>query len=63
MKCSFCEDDMETGRGFTYVKKDGKIFYFCSAKCRINMLTLGRKSKDVKWTLTAQKAKVSGKKE
>lgn len=40
-----------------YVKKDGKILYFCSMKCEKNMLKLGRKERKIKWTKAAQKLK------
>ncbi|KAA0006456.1 MAG: 50S ribosomal protein L24e [Thermoplasmata archaeon] len=49
-KCSFCGREIEPGTGMMYVKKDGTIFYFCSSKCRKNMLKLGRDSKKIRWT-------------
>lgn len=33
-----------------YVKKDGKIYYFCSSKCEKNLLKLKRKPRNIKWT-------------
>ena len=48
--CSFCGDDIEPGTGKMFVKKDGAIFYFCSAKCERNQLKLGRVPRRVKWT-------------
>ena len=48
--CSFCGDDIEPGTGKMFVKKDGTIFYFCSAKCEKNQLRLGRVPRRVKWT-------------
>jgi len=50
MKCSFCGEEIERGTGKMYVKKDGKILYFCSMKCEKNMLKLGRKPLQTKWT-------------
>jgi large subunit ribosomal protein L24e len=37
------------GKGKMYVKKDGKLFYFCSMKCEKNMLKLKRKPAKQKW--------------
>ncbi|MCD6474208.1 MAG: 50S ribosomal protein L24e [Thermoplasmata archaeon] len=50
VKCSFCGKEIEPGTGMMYVKKDGSILYFCSSKCRKNMLELGRDPKRVRWT-------------
>lgn len=49
MKCSFCKQEFEKGRGKMFVKNDGKIDYFCSSKCEKNMLKLGRSPLKVKW--------------
>jgi large subunit ribosomal protein L24e len=49
MKCSFCDKNIEQGTGVMLIHNDGKINYFCSKKCEINMIKLGRESKDVKW--------------
>ena len=61
-KCSFCGKQYEIPRGLTYVKADGKIFYYCSSKCRKNH-ELGRVAKRVKWIKKKKKAKtqISGK--
>ncbi len=48
--CSFCGHEIERGTGKMYVKKDGKIFYFCSHKCQTNMIALGRNPATTKWT-------------
>ena len=40
-----------------YVKKDAKIFYFCSSKCEKNMLKLKRKPHKIRWTKAHQKKK------
>ena len=50
MKCTFCGKDIPEGTGKIYVKKDGKVFNFCSLKCEKNQLKLKRKSIKVKWT-------------
>ncbi|MBI2133817.1 50S ribosomal protein L24e [Candidatus Woesearchaeota archaeon] len=44
MRCSFCGEEMEKGTGKMYVRKTGKIFYFCSSKCEKSLVKLGRKS-------------------
>lgn len=48
--CSFCGKPIEKGAGTMYVRNDGKILWFCSSKCRKNMLRLGRRPVDIKWT-------------
>lgn len=48
-KCSFCGEIYEFPIGLTYVTADGKIFYYCSSKCRKNTLKLGRDRLKVKW--------------
>ena len=40
-RCSFCNKTIEPGTGKLYAKKDGTVFYFCSAKCE-NNVALGR---------------------
>ena len=50
MKCSFCQKDIMKGTGKMFVKKDGKVLYFCTGKCEKNMIKLKRKSRNVKWT-------------
>ncbi len=49
-KCSFCGREIEPGTGMMYVKKDGTILYFCSSKCRKNMLKTRRDPKKIRWT-------------
>ncbi len=48
--CSFCGYEIEPGTGKMYVKRDGKIYYFCSRKCEKNMLELKRNPRKLKWT-------------
>ena len=40
VKCSFCGNQIAKGTGMMYVLKEGKIFYFCSSKCKKNQLKL-----------------------
>lgn len=55
VKCSFCNDELERGTGKMYVKKDGKILYFCSMKCEKNLLKLGRRAVNMKWVTKKKK--------
>ena len=48
--CSFCGKEIEIGTGKMFVKRDGKIFYFCSRKCEKNMIELKRNPRKLKWT-------------
>jgi large subunit ribosomal protein L24e len=57
VKCIFCNENLKLGTGKMYVKKDGKILYFCSMKCEKNMLKLKRKPAFVKWTTKKKKVK------
>ena len=36
------------GTGKLYAKKDGTVFFFCSAKCE-NNVALGRVTRRIKW--------------
>jgi len=60
--CSFCASKITRGTGKMFVKKDGKILYFCSLKCEKNMNRLNRKARETPWTHTAQALKKSTKK-
>lgn len=57
VKCSFCGIVIEKGTGTMYVKKDGKIFHFCSSKCEKNLIKLKRKSRWISWTEEAKEVK------
>ncbi len=48
--CSFCDGQLKLGTGTMLIKNDGSLLYFCSNKCRKNMLKLGRDSRKFKWT-------------
>lgn len=48
--CSFCGKEIEIGTGKMFVKRDGKVFYFCSRKCEKNMIELKRNPRKLKWT-------------
>jgi large subunit ribosomal protein L24e len=55
--CSFCGTLIEKGTGKMLVKKDGKIFYFCSTKCEKNLTKLKRKPREHQWTAESRKAR------
>ncbi len=57
VSCSFCSGEIKKGTGMMYAKKDGTLFYFCSSKCRKNLLGLGREGRLQKWTVSARKYK------
>jgi large subunit ribosomal protein L24e len=48
--CSFCGNEIEVGTGKMFVRRDGRILYFCSGKCEKNMLKLKRSPRKLKWT-------------
>ncbi len=54
-KCTFCGDVIEKGTGKMFVKKDGKVLYFCSSKCEKNTLKLKRKPIKTKWSKRYEK--------
>ena len=56
-RCSFCDRVLRHGTGKMFVKKDGKVLYFCSMKCEKNMRKLKRKGPVTKWTRAFQKIK------
>jgi large subunit ribosomal protein L24e len=56
-KCSFCGNNLKLGTGEMFVKKEGAIFFFCSSKCKHNLLDLGRSPHKTLWTLTHAKEK------
>ncbi|MCX8188855.1 MAG: 50S ribosomal protein L24e [Nitrososphaeria archaeon] len=49
-KCSFCGSIIEMGTGVAFVRNDGTMLWFCSSKCRKNMLVLKRDPRKLKWT-------------
>ncbi len=57
VSCSFCGKEIVPGTGKLYIKKDGKVLHFCSTKCEKNMLKLGRKPREHKWTKESRKAR------
>ncbi len=60
MKCTFCGGSVPEGRGKMFVKKDGKIHYYCNSKCQKNA-RMGRTGKKTRWTETFKKLKSESK--
>jgi large subunit ribosomal protein L24e len=48
--CNFCGRSVAKGSGTMLVKNDGTVLWFCSAKCKKNMLELKRDPRKLKWT-------------
>jgi len=48
--CTFCGSEIEPGTGRMYVKRDGVVYYFCSSKCKKNMVKLKRVPRRTRWT-------------
>ncbi|USN45274.1 MAG: 50S ribosomal protein L24e [Candidatus Woesearchaeota archaeon] len=59
--CSFCGEEIKPGTGKLFVKKDGKLLYFCSNKCEKNLVVLGRKPRNVRWTKEFKEKKSAAK--
>jgi len=57
MKCSFCNENIPKGTGFIFVRKDGRVLYFCSQKCKRNLINLKRVGKKTEWTKFVQDKK------
>jgi large subunit ribosomal protein L24e len=55
--CSFCGNEIEPGTGKMFIKKDGTVFVFCSSKCQLNMLHLGRVPRWTPWTQAFRRAR------
>ncbi len=49
-ECTFCGNKIEPGTGKMYVKIDGSVYHFCTGKCKKNMVNLGRKDRETRWT-------------
>jgi large subunit ribosomal protein L24e len=50
MRCSFCGHEFPPGTGMMYISNDGSAMWFCSSKCRKNVLNLKRDARKFKWT-------------
>ena len=56
-ECSFCGNKIEPGTGKMLIKNDGQILNFCNSKCEKNMMKLGRKERETRWTKKAAQEK------
>src|SRR6266702_6472498 len=54
--CSFCGNEIETGTGKMFIRKDGTVCLFCSHTCQANMLKLGRVPRGTPWTQAFRRA-------
>jgi len=54
-KCSFCGHEFPQGTGLLYVTTRGKTYWFCSKRCKKNMLEFKRKPTKFKWTVYYKK--------
>jgi len=50
VKCVFCGKEEPEFIGIHYIKNDGSVNYFCSSKCRKNVLHLKRDKRKVRWS-------------
>lgn len=48
-KCAFCGKEVRLGSGILFVKNDGSTRSYCSSKCKVNELKLGRDPRKFKW--------------
>ncbi len=48
--CIYCDRSIPKGSGSMLVKNDGTVLWFCSAKCKKNMIELKRDPRKLKWT-------------
>ncbi|HYB44953.1 MAG TPA: 50S ribosomal protein L24e [Nitrososphaerales archaeon] len=48
-KCAFCGREIRLGMGVLLVRNDGSTKSYCSTKCRVNDLKLGRDPRKLKW--------------
>ena len=48
--CSFCKKKIAPGSGCMVATNSGNVLFFCSSKCKKNMLKLKRNPKKYKWS-------------
>jgi len=48
--CSFCKKPILPGTGFMVAQDNGNVLFFCSRKCRNNLLAMKRSPKKYKWS-------------
>lgn len=47
--CAFCGRPIPPGTGITYVKVDGTVLRFCSRKCFVSAVKVGRDPRRLAW--------------
>ena len=57
VKCSFCGKDESPHKGIHLIRNTGVVLFFCSSKCRKNMMKLGRDKRKVRWTEAYEESK------
>ena len=48
--CNFCDRPVAKGTGTMLALNNGTVFWFCSSKCKKNMMVLKRDPRKLKWT-------------
>ena len=48
-RCAFCGKEVHLGSGVLLAKNDGSTKSYCSFKCKVNDLKLGRDPRKLKW--------------
>ena len=48
--CNFCDRPVAKGSGTMLALNNGTVMWFCSSKCKKNMLDLKRDPRKLKWT-------------
>lgn len=48
-RCAFCGKEVRLGMGVLLVRNDGSTKPYCSTKCKVNDLKLGRDPRKLKW--------------
>ena len=48
--CNCCNRPVAKGSGTMFAKNDGTVLWFCSSKCKKNILVLKRDPRKLKWT-------------
>jgi large subunit ribosomal protein L24e len=48
--CSFCKKNILPGTGYMVAQDNGNVLFFCSRKCRENLLKLRRNPIKYKWS-------------
>jgi LSU ribosomal protein L24E len=55
--CSYCGKPIPPGYGLMYVRVDGVVLRFCSRKCFVSMVKMGRNPQKQAWVRKAKRVK------